>query len=139
MNKFLMLTCGMLMVSSVALAEETTPETCANGAGTVVIGAVSGHKYCRSQTLALNWWNAWAWCDAQGKKLFGLDNCRCDATINCVNKCPELNLGNGTWTWTATPAGTDGAYTINTSAGTVGKADTRRFNGTTYAAYTICK
>lgn len=35
MNKILILTCGVLMISSVVLGDDTTTETCANGAGTV--------------------------------------------------------------------------------------------------------
>lgn len=46
MRNVLILMCGMVMMSCVVFAEDITIETCADGAGTVIIGAVSGHKYC---------------------------------------------------------------------------------------------
>ena len=54
----------MLTVSTVIAddAVSTTPEMCSNGTGTIVIGAVTGHKYCKSNQR-MNWWNAYAWCD----------------------------------------------------------------------------
>ena len=89
MRNFLILTCSVIMISSVTFADDTV-ETCANGAGTVVIGAVSGHKYCNSKN-GMNWWNAVTWCDGLGRRLFDLSDCACsDTTANCVNKCPEL-------------------------------------------------
>lgn len=69
MRKILIL-CGILMMSSVVRAQETITETCANGTGIIVVGDVSGHKYCRSKQV-LNWWNAYVWCDAIRMKMVG--------------------------------------------------------------------
>ena len=90
MRKILILTCGILMMSSVAMAEgETTVETCANGAGTLVTGK-SGYKYCKSNET-MNWWNAVAWCDAIGKRLIDLNtDCGCSGTVRCDGYCPEI-------------------------------------------------
>lgn len=122
MNKILMLTCGMLMVFSVALAEETTPETCANGAGTVVTGTVTEHKYCMSNET-MNWWNAHAWCEGLKSRLFDLDlkNCGCNnATINCKASCPDLAFGGtDTWVWTSVPYSTEQAYDVHFKYGAV--------------------
>lgn len=88
MKTSLALMCGVLMMSSVVFAEDTV-ETCANGAGVVITGAVTGYKYCKSNQQ-MNWWNAYAWCDAIGKRLFDLNDCGCSGTTNCNGKCPEL-------------------------------------------------
>ena len=117
MRRMLILMCGITMVSSVTFAEDIT-ETCAGGAGVVVTGAVSGHKYCRS-TQGMNWWNAYAWCDAQGRRLFDRSDCACsDTTADCRSKCPELvGVGEYAWIWTATSASASGAYHIDISSG----------------------
>lgn len=103
MKQILMITCGMLLMSSVVLADDITTETCANGAGTVISGAVTGHKYCMSNN-PMNWWNAISWCDAQGRRLFMRNDCACsDAVANCSgSKCAELDVGilNEKLTWT---------------------------------------
>ena len=105
-----------------ALAEETT-ETCANGAGTIVIGSVSGHKYCYSKQ-GMNWWNGHAWCDAQGRRMFSLSDCGCsDTTANCANNiCPELKNITTTekYTGTSTPYNnTDRVYFVNLVSGKI--------------------
>ncbi len=100
MNKILMITSCVLLFSSVALAEETTTETCANGAGFVLKGAVTGHAYCVSNNI-MNWWNAVAWCDGLKRELASRADCACsDTTGNCADRrCPEF------WWPTASPLG----------------------------------
>ena len=118
MKKIFTISCSILIMSSVALADENATETCAAGAGTVVVGA-SGHLYCKSKNK-MNWWNAVAWCDGQGRRLFGLDDCGCsDTTANCAeSNCPELKLDiNSGWLWTATPGGSSDAYYIRLDDG----------------------
>ena len=66
MNKFLFLTTCVLGISYHGFAQETSTETCANGAGEVITGYITGTKYCISKTR-IDWWNANAWCDALGK------------------------------------------------------------------------
>ena len=118
MNKFLIV-CGVLMMSMAVLADDTTTETCANGAGTVVVGKVSGHKYCVSNST-MDWWNAYAWCDAQGKRLFLLDDCGCDWSMDCTNKCPELiSEGSGWHIWTQTHKDSSHAYFVRLRDGLV--------------------
>ena len=48
MKQILMITCEILLMSSVVLADDITTETCANGAGTTITRAVTEHKYCMS-------------------------------------------------------------------------------------------
>ena len=73
MKKILLL-CSLLMISPTLMAEDTTVEICANGAGTIITGVITGTKYCWSNS-EMNWWNANAWCDAQGRRLFSMDDC----------------------------------------------------------------
>ena len=114
MRKILILICGVVMMSSAVFADDTTtPETCANGAGTVIMGTVSGRKYCMSNN-DMNWWNAISWCDGLKKHLFSMDDCECGNT-GCNNICPELrNISDNLthWTWTSTPINTT-AYGVN--------------------------
>lgn len=112
MNKILMLICGIALVSSAVIADEAV-ETCANGAGKIVTGAVTGHKYCMSNKN-MNWWNAYAWCDAQGRRLFSLDDCGCDGSTNCNGTCPELAGVYPTWKrfWTASPFSATRNYVV---------------------------
>ncbi len=129
--RLLMIICGILMMSSVVLAEDTTAETCADGAGTVVIGAVSGHKYCKSK-IGMNWWNAVSWCDGIGRKLFSLDDCACsNATANCnwidnngnettLKGCPEMNKQQGVAiSWTRTASSSYQSYRVGLQSGYV--------------------
>ena len=122
MRNVLILMCGIVMISSVAFADDTT-ETCAGGVGIVIEGAVADangnkHKYCLSKN-SMNWWNAYAWCDAQGRRLFDRSDCACsDTTADCRGKCPELvGVGEYAWIWTATSASASGAYHIDISSG----------------------
>ena len=120
--KQLILLTAIFLTSTVTLAEDTTTtETCANGAGIVIEGAVADangnkHKYCKSKNT-MNWWNAVSWCDAQGRRLFNLDDCGCSWELNCQNKCPELLLNVDQWIWTATPNGSSLAYIVTLSSG----------------------
>lgn len=136
MRPFLMLTCGILFVTSVAMADDTPTETCANGAGTVVIGVITGHKYCMSNN-SMNWWNAYAWCDAQGRRLISMDDCACSASVNCDGKCAEFTQKLGKYAWTATPGDTSStAYSlyISTTISNFSSSTSR----STVQRYSIC-
>ena len=114
---FITAVCMTLMVSMSALADDTTTETCADGSGTVVVGKISGNKYCKSNSK-MTWWNAYAWCDGQGRKLFPLDECRCSGTINCKNICPELTVGYyNVFVWTGTPGDASCSYVAELNQG----------------------
>ncbi|MBR6675574.1 MAG: hypothetical protein IKL32_06640 [Alphaproteobacteria bacterium] len=106
MKKTFILICALFMLSSVAFAEET----CANGAGKIVIGDINQKKYCLSNKT-MNFWNAYAWCDAQETNLVDLTDCACsDTTADCAeNKCP--NFGSAPYgyreVWTSAPHDTN--------------------------------
>ena len=122
MNKILILTCGVLMMSSVALGDNTTAETCANGAGTVITGVVTGHKYCMSNQK-ISWWNSNSWCDAQGRRLFSLEDCTYSSYINPgIRICADLkniSIESEIIVWTATPAGTHQSYGLYLPSGRI--------------------
>lgn len=119
MRQILMLTCGILFISSVGFAEDTTTETCANGAGTVIEGKVTGHKYCKSNNY-MNWWNAHTWCDALGRRLFSLDDCGCSDTVaNCPkNTCAELaGISQESFWWAVNPVNAHASFVIRPASG----------------------
>ena len=137
----IILICGVLLTSTVATADDTTVETCANGAGTVFVGQVTKHKYCVSNK-SMNWWNAVAWCDGMGRRMFDRSDCACSGTVSdCRSKCPELIPVDGDkwvnqWAWTASAASSSGNYHIHLSNGNFdGGANRHRSN---YANKALC-
>ena len=110
MKQFVVFACLSMMISTTLIAEET-PQTCANGAGTVITGAVTEHKYCRSNQQ-MNWWNAVAWCDALGRQLFSMDDCGCSELRDCSKSYPELISNLHRAQWTSTSSTPDTAYYI---------------------------
>ena len=133
MKQFLMLACLSIMISTVAIAEETA-ETCANGAGTVITGAVTGHKYCQSNT-SMDWWNAIAWCDALGRKLFSMDDCTYNSTST---SCPELTeVGDSIYVWTTTPKSSTTNYNVRLSTGSIHYGNNALRKNSTFFA--LCK
>ena len=135
--KQLILLTAILLTSTVVLAEDTTTETCANGAGTVKVGIVSGYKYCKSNN-PMNWWNAYAWCDAMGKELFSLNDCRCSGTTNCNGYCPELN-GLDTVFWTATPVSASKAYFVSWYRAGIQEQNKSVYSASNSHYYALCK
>ena len=115
MRKILIL-CGIsIFVSQVCFAENLTGEKCANGSGVVVAGAIKG-KYCINKGKAMNWWNAYAWCDAIGMKLIDIaEDCACsDTTADCDNlKCPNFSNVVDALLWTSTTPNAKGAYVVH--------------------------
>ncbi len=105
--KNLFLICAVLFTTPVALADDITTETCANGAGTVIVGK-SGTQYCMSNNT-MNFWNAYSWCDSLGMRFIDLNTeCGCSSLVDCngpvntAGKCPELATGVDTniYIWT---------------------------------------
>ena len=102
MKKFLCIIC--LIITSTASADNTAvaTETCANEAGTIITGAVTEYKYCLSKSF-MDWFNAMSWCDALGRQLFSLSECKCSNTVSdCREICPELIGSNVNSAWTQT-------------------------------------
>ncbi len=136
MKQLLALICLSMMIFTTEIAAETL-ESCANGGGTVVTGAITGHKYCKSNN-AMTWWNAYVWCDGQGKRLFSLTDCQ--YSITSTTACPEI-VGVSTdkpWIWTATLLGSSKANYANLSSGIVnvsGYNYSQRSDDTHYRAF----
>ena len=134
MKKYMILMVSIFfMMTSVVLADDAI-ETCANGAGRIVTGKITGNKYCMSETK-MNWWNAVTWCDGLGQQIFSLNDCECTASNNCTNVCPELVIDSTLVAspWVANPKGISGAYAVDVRWGTV--VNTSR----SYTNFTLCK
>lgn len=132
---FVLLMGSILLTSSVARADDTV-ETCANGAGTVKVGAVSGDKYCRSNK-SMNWWNAMAWCDGMGKQLIDLNtDCYRNGTTSRWN-CPEMVGCVSGWIWTRTPSGSK--IVLIDSSGNTGYASEKIFANAGSDILALCK
>ena len=91
-------------------------ETCAGGAGTVIYGndadpviGFEGTPYCKSNTV-MNWWSAFAWCDAIGGELIDLTT-ECNK-VSGSSGCPNLaGTGSGN-AWTRNVVNDKVAYYI---------------------------
>ena len=102
-KKLIFVGCILIMPCVVYAEDTTTTQTCANGAGLVLPSTISGHEYCMSNNT-MNWWNAVAWCDALGRRLFSMDDCGCDWSKDCTNGCPEVFQALLQWSWASTPS-----------------------------------
>ena len=119
MQKVLLLSAIILLSQPVFADDTTTTETCANGAGRVITGVVSGHKYCRSNNT-MDWWNAHTWCDGLGSRLFSMNDCEHSSTNTLCNEL--AGVGGNENVWTAMPKGTSLAYNVNLSSGYIGSS-----------------
>ena len=115
MHKILLLTCGILISASVAIAAD-----CANGAGTIITGKNST-TYCKSKNQ-MNWWTAINWCHTIGMQPITYPaDCTCTGPY-CPTEmtgCPNFTGDGNGWVWTGTPCASNGAYIIDTKSGTV--------------------
>lgn len=98
-----LITVGILAINSASAAN-------CNGGERVTAG--NGHEYCRSDSSSMNWWSAYAWCEAQGRHL---------ATI--YELCPDWDGSMGTnkcsnyvssfyGAWSSTPYQTNEAILV---------------------------
>ena len=110
-----------LMILSVLVLVMSTPAlsaTCANGAGTQVIG-VDGEIYCRSN-VNMNWWSAHAWCDAANMTLVPLDRCNGkNGNITGEVACPNFKGTDSVTCWTSSVSSSSYAFYVNLSSGAV--------------------
>jgi len=123
-KQWLYLGIGLLMFGMTARAE-----TCAGGAGTIVEGVGHG-RYCAG-VVGLNWWSAFAWCDAIGGTLVdATDDCACEecTTQGSASLCLNLPLkksASGYWTRNENARDPGYAYDINPYFGNVNKTGVR--------------
>lgn len=135
MKQFLIFTCSALMISSIVVADDTNT-ACADGSGTIVIGAVTGHRYCKSNR-SMNWWNAFSWCDGQKKQLVSLDDCAYSSQTG-YGVCPELKVGIQQHIRTQTPYSNSASYTVYLENGTIGHGHSYSY-GDGIFGFALCK
>ena len=131
MKRILCVTCGILMLASSAVAEET----CANGKG-IMASDNDGNNYCVSQVL-MNWFSAFSWCETAGGRLLTFDDCdckKCDRpTAGSCRLGGVHNAVKGEALWTSNIADNNSAYAI------YNWGDMRKAFPKTSWAYTACK
>lgn len=129
MKRILCVTCGILMLASSAVAEET----CANGKGKLVQDH-DGNNYCVSQ-VKMNWFSAFSWCETIGGQLPTLEDCNCKKCSSTAAMCDNLDPvsgAGGNVVWTSQNAGSDKVWTIARPAG-------RRIDSKTSRFSAVCK
>jgi hypothetical protein len=99
------------------LSTSAHAETCAGGAGTVIYGNDADRTpYCKSN-ITINWWSAFAWCDAIGGELIDLTT-ECNKSTG-TSACPNLTgIGSGS-VWTRNVPNGNVAYDVSLSSGAV--------------------
>ncbi|MGN0919216.1 MAG: hypothetical protein ACI4OR_00420, partial [Alphaproteobacteria bacterium] len=75
--------------------------------------------YCRSK-VAMTWWAAFSWCEAQGRHLATYEEA-CPGQTRPSSPCRNLKgvTEKDVYSWIALPSGTSNAYIVNLSSGAV--------------------
>lgn len=93
-------------------------ESCEGGTS---FEGVNGHEYCRS-SYKMNWWSAYAWCEAQGRHLASIYEICPDTGEGLNNKwdgipgtdvCANMIGWRCESCWSSTPYQTDKAFYIS--------------------------
>ena len=109
MKKVVILTCGILMISTQTFA-----------CGGITVYGNSGASYCLANHT-MNWYSAYAWCAAQGMKLIDIREV-CDSFSLCLdlklsdeekNKFPSQTM----WAWTNASRSSSTPYIVNLTTG----------------------
>ena len=129
-----------LILASIS-AKTVAAVTCAGGAGTVINGNDGMTTYCASR-VQMNWWSAFAWCDAAGMRLIGTDACNgADGRYTGPAACPNLYLANPDnfygYYWTKNKSNDRVAYYISLS-NRHGDSNLRE-TGTTGFGHALCQ
>ncbi len=125
----------LTLMLGLTLSAPALADSCAGGAGQTVTG-VDGKIYCRSNTL-MNWWSAFAWCEAAGKTLVSLEDCNGqNGDVSGTAQCPNFaGVGTGGWYWTSSVPDVSRAYYVNLSSGVVDANAGRNV----HHVYALCK
>ena len=87
--------------------------------GGTEITNTAGTTFCKSN-VGLNWWSAAAWCKENGLHLATMyEMCPSWDGNKGSGKCPELSGKGNNWGWSATACGSDYAFAITLSDGSV--------------------
>ena len=106
-------TCLALASSATA----TTGDPCGHGGGTIL--EVRNHdSYCVS-LRTMNWWSAFAWCDAAGGHLVSMNEVCYDSSIPEDAPCPNLKCAapEEYRLWTSSSQGPGNAYIVYAQTG----------------------
>ena len=115
MKKLMVGVCCLLISGSVLAGG------CDSESGTLITGK-DGTKYCQSK-VSLNWWSAFAWCDAIGGQLIDLTT-ECNK-VTGTEQCPNLaGVGSGL-VWTQAVRSSAYAYSVYLPSGSVSNYDRR--------------
>ena len=147
MKKYIGILGLSLILSYSALADTTIPwtkEGCESAKGIWItahtatdegcdVNHCNGLNFCKSNTNALDWWNALIWCQAIGHKLADAESA-CPNAISGNSNCPNLGIPRVSYEfWTSTIASNpQNSYLFTSSAQ---KPTSYR---STYKTYALC-
>lgn len=118
-------------IGGIALCTGALAESCAGGAGTVVTGADGTTTYCASN-ITMNWWSAFAWCDAIEMQLIDLTQ-ECNK-VTGTTACPQFTGVGVSNVWTRNVDSNTNAYVITSTGGL-----NRNYQRNTNPCYALCK
>ena len=135
MRKILISTCAILMISVTA-----------NACSGITIKGNSGTSYCLSKQT-MNWYSAYAWCQAQGMKLIDLG----PVCGRNSGTCSELSLssdqkthitdngGRVAWIWINKSISSDRAFNVNLGSGALNQGSGyRNYSDYDIGYYALC-
>ncbi len=129
MMKMKLLTFTAIVAGILTIGSAANAATCEGG--TLATGE-NGHEYCRSN-LRMNWWSAYAWCEANGRHMASMyEICPDWDGSTGENKCTNYNSQLKSGLWTSTPYQADKAFKITEWRKSVG-LDNRTDSSNYYA------
>ena len=117
MKKYLELILAGLMMTTPALADTTWEKCNSNNGGTLV--TVGGQTFCKADS-DMNWWSAYAWCEAIGGYLPSITELCPGQEIIYGQFCGQVYERGGCWNcgpWSSTPSGTDNMWQVRCQSG----------------------
>ena len=116
--RFILWAFVMLAFGAVHPAKATTGTPCGHGGGTIL--ELRNHaQYCVS-LKGMNWWSAFAWCDAAGGRLASVNEICYDTSLPEDAPCPNLKFEAEEYRlWTSSSETKDGAVFIYAKSGNI--------------------
>ena len=114
------ITKNLMIATLVAGLAFAAPNANAACEGLAFAGKNNSHEYCQSNGK-MNWWSAFSWCEAQGRRLATIyEVCPdWDGSISKTNNCENMSTTYNNENWTSTAYGTTEAiYTNYKTTGT---------------------
>jgi len=130
---------NILLITGCIVSTSAGATGCANGGGEIITGRDNVTSYCLS-TATMNWWSAFAWCDAAGGHLINTNTeCNKVTTTNTVD-CPNLEAvtNKSISVWSTNQRSSTRVYAIYLDSGKFEAAGFARSSKTNSDNHALC-